>query len=116
MPLFQHTSGEQPGAAAATARGIGKQYGPIFKKALKDVLALTPPHAALRANEYLARWLQFLSNACDSLAQASSDGHDSSHLRDTRDFLDDARYQAKAMGDLRQRLHDAINAPKTPGH
>ncbi|MBM4418957.1 MAG: hypothetical protein FJ033_11710 [Chloroflexi bacterium] len=60
------------------------------------------------------RWLGFLINACNALPNAPDDGRDTSYLRDCKDFLDDARYAAKALSEIRQRLHEAIQ-PKPAG-
>jgi hypothetical protein len=110
-PLYQQTSAGHAATAAVRARTIGKQYGGVFKQAREKVQAVTVPQPAARGHEYLLRWLGFLIDACDALAQASIDGRDTQYLTDAHDFLDDARYAAKALGEIRQRLHDAVAKP-----
>ena len=107
-PLYQQTSAGQAATAAVRARTIGKQYGAVFKQSQEKIQALTVPAQAQRGHEYLLRWLKFLIDACDALSQAAVDGRDTQYLTDAHDFLDDARYAAKALGEIRQRLHDAV--------
>ena len=109
-PLYQQASSGHAASAAIKARTLGKQYAGMFNHHLKKVGELAPPQSAVRANEYFTRWLQFLISACDALTQAQADGRDSTYLRDCHDFLDDARYAAKALAELRQRLHEAVVA------
>ena len=110
-PLYQQTSQGHGATATVRARTIGKQYGGVFKQARDRVQALSVPQPAARGHEYLQRWLKFLIDACDALADAPTDGRGTQYLTDAHDFLDDARYAAKALGDIRQRLHDAVAKP-----
>ena len=107
-PLYQQTSAGQAASAAVRARTIGSKYGAVFKQAQEKINATAVPAQAARGHEYLQRWLKFLIDACDALAQAPTDGRDTQYLTDAHDFLDDARYAAKALGEIRQRLHDAV--------
>jgi hypothetical protein len=72
---------------------------------------LAPPAAARRGDEYLRRWLRFLIMACDALASAPPDGADTTYLGDCHDYVDDARYAAKALSTIRQRLREALAKP-----
>jgi hypothetical protein len=110
-PLYKQTSAGQAATAAVRGRTLGKHYGALFKQAQEKMLATTVPPQAERGHEYLQRWLKFLVDACDALAQAPVDGRDAQYLTDVHDFLDDARYAAKALGEIRQRLHDAVVKP-----
>ncbi|TAK21273.1 MAG: hypothetical protein EPO26_15185 [Chloroflexota bacterium] len=87
----------------------------MFGQFQKKVAAVEVPSSANRSHEYLDRWLGFLVSACQVLPNAPDDGRDTSYLRDCHDYLDDARYAAKALGELRQKLHSAASgAPAGP--
>jgi hypothetical protein len=116
--LFDQVKLGKVQVASVNARVIGRQYGPLFKKALEQAQNLETPQPAVRCQEYFLRWLRSLVNAADAFAHAPEDGRDGSYLRDATDYLDDARYALKPMNELRQRLYEAAqgksSAPAKP--
>jgi hypothetical protein len=116
--LFESVNDGKGAVAAIRARSLGKQYGTLFREVLAQVEKLTPPQAAIRCQEYMSRWLKALINASDSLLHAPEDGKDIAYLRDCNDYLDDARYAAKPLTEIRQKLYDVVkggsaSAPKS---
>jgi hypothetical protein len=103
--------GDDPVGAAARARALGRTYAPLFRECLAQAERLKAPPSAVRCQEYMARWLKALINAADSLVNAPEDGRDLSYLRDCHDFLDDARYAARPLTEIRQRLYEAARGP-----
>jgi hypothetical protein len=112
-PLYGEANAGRGQAAAARARALGREYSPRFHQAHDAARAIRVPQSATRAHEYLMRWLQALVSACDTLPNAPQDGKDTSYLRDCHDFVDDARYAAKALSELRTRLREALG--RAPG-
>jgi hypothetical protein len=109
--LYSQKSDGANAATAARARSLGRKYAPIFRECLAQAEKLRAPQAAVRCQEYMARWLKALINAADSLVNAPEDGRDLTYLRDCHDFLDDARYAVKPLTEIRQRLHEASKGP-----
>jgi hypothetical protein len=101
-------------AAAERAVELGRGYGRRFRALLERCEQLAPPSAAARGDEYLRRWLRFLVMACDALAGAPPGG-DGTYLGDCRDYLDDARYAARSLSTMRQRLREAAAGPSSGG-
>lgn len=114
-PLYARANRGQAADAAERARALGKRCGQLFRTQLERVEKLAPPPTAVRGDEYLRRWLRFLVLACDALSSAPPDGGDTIYLGDCRDYVDDARYAAKALSAIRQRLRDALVKPSTGG-
>jgi hypothetical protein len=112
--LFEQIKQGKAQVAALNARSIGRQYGDVFRKCLKQAEALQPPQPALRCQEYLVRWLKALVNACDALSHAPEDGKDQAYVRDAHDYLDDARYAVKPMTEIRQRLYELAQGKTSP--
>ncbi|HEY3108267.1 MAG TPA: hypothetical protein VGL23_05910 [Chloroflexota bacterium] len=109
--LHSQASEGQNAATAARARALGKTYAPVFRDCLAQTEKLQAPRSAIRCQEYMARWLNALINAADSLVNAPEDGRDVAYLRDCHDFLDDARYAVKPLTEIRLRLYEAAKGP-----
>ncbi|HEY3083112.1 MAG TPA: hypothetical protein VGM69_24745 [Chloroflexota bacterium] len=111
-PLYVRANEGHAAEVAERARALGKRQGQLFRTQLERVEKIVPPPAARRGDEYLRRWLRFLIMACDALASAP-DGGDTTYLGDCHDYVDDARYAAKALSTIRKRLRDALARPST---
>jgi hypothetical protein len=109
--LYSQGSDGANAARAERARALGRTHAPVFRECLGQVEKLRVPQPAVRCQEYMARWLKALINAADSLVNAPEDGRDQAYLRDSKDFLDDARYAVKPLTEIRQRLHEAAKGP-----